>query len=263
MQRRQIISLGAGVQSSTIALMAAQGEVGPMPAAAIFADTQDESPKVYDWLNWLEKQLPFPVIRTTKGKLSADAVRLRYSKNGNYYTKPSIPAFNLSPEGKIGIIQRQCTSEYKIEMIQREIRKLRNNKEHFDQWIGISTDEAIRIKPSRLAYVTNRWPLIDFDMSRADCLIWMAEKGYPKPPRSACVYCPFHSDAEWIRLRDEEPEQFEAACQFELDYQDAMSRTTFFKGTPFFHRSCVPLSQVQFKDARSGFGNECVGVCGV
>ncbi len=37
------ISLGAGVQSSTMALMAAAGEITPMPAAAIFADTQAES----------------------------------------------------------------------------------------------------------------------------------------------------------------------------------------------------------------------------
>ncbi len=37
-----IISLGAGVQSSAMALMAAKGEITPMPDAAIFADTQSE-----------------------------------------------------------------------------------------------------------------------------------------------------------------------------------------------------------------------------
>ena len=78
----QILSLGAGVQSSTLALMAAAGEVGPMPAAAIFADTQDEPDGVYQWLNWLEQQLPFPVIRVTKGQLSARAVQFRTSKRG-------------------------------------------------------------------------------------------------------------------------------------------------------------------------------------
>lgn len=35
-----VISLGAGVQSSTMALMAANGEITPMPKCAIFADTQ-------------------------------------------------------------------------------------------------------------------------------------------------------------------------------------------------------------------------------
>ena len=54
LQPINILSLGAGVQSSTLALMAANGEVGPMPMAAIFSDTQAEPKEVYDWLNWLE-----------------------------------------------------------------------------------------------------------------------------------------------------------------------------------------------------------------
>ena len=42
---KHIISLGAGVQSSTMALMAAHGEIGPMPDCAIFADTGAEPQK--------------------------------------------------------------------------------------------------------------------------------------------------------------------------------------------------------------------------
>ena len=56
-----VLNLGAGVQSSCLALMAAMGEVKPMPDFAVFADTQAEPKSVYDWLDWLEKQLPFPV----------------------------------------------------------------------------------------------------------------------------------------------------------------------------------------------------------
>jgi hypothetical protein len=46
-----IISLGAGVQSSTMALMAARGLILPRPIGAIFADTQDEPASVYRWLD--------------------------------------------------------------------------------------------------------------------------------------------------------------------------------------------------------------------
>jgi len=49
---KHFLSLGAGVQSSTMALMAAKGQIGPMPDAAIFADTQWEPRHVYTWLNW-------------------------------------------------------------------------------------------------------------------------------------------------------------------------------------------------------------------
>ena len=54
----RVISLGAGVQSSVMALMAAKGELTPMPEAAILTDTQWEPKDVYEHLDWLEKQLP-------------------------------------------------------------------------------------------------------------------------------------------------------------------------------------------------------------
>ena len=56
------ISLGAGVQSSTMALMAARGEITPMPDCAVFADVGgDEPEEVYKWLDQLKEMLPFPV----------------------------------------------------------------------------------------------------------------------------------------------------------------------------------------------------------
>ena len=66
---KNYISLGAGVQSSAMALMAAHGEITPMPEAAIFADTQHEPEEVYAWLDWLKEQLPFPVHEVSKGDL--------------------------------------------------------------------------------------------------------------------------------------------------------------------------------------------------
>ena len=67
----RILSLGAGVQSSTLALMIEKGEV-PMVDAAIFADTKGEPKAVYDWLNWLEKKLSYPVYRVTWRDLKQD-----------------------------------------------------------------------------------------------------------------------------------------------------------------------------------------------
>ena len=45
-----LISLGAGVQSSVMALMAARGELEPKVDGAIFADTGAEPDDVMDWL---------------------------------------------------------------------------------------------------------------------------------------------------------------------------------------------------------------------
>ena len=52
--RVRVLSLGAGVQSSTLALMIEHGEV-PMVDCAIFADTGDEPKEVYKWLDFLKQ----------------------------------------------------------------------------------------------------------------------------------------------------------------------------------------------------------------
>jgi hypothetical protein len=263
MEPIHIISLGAGVQSSTMALMAAHGEITPMPKCAIFADTQDEPQSVYKWLDWLEKQLPFPVHRVTKGSLSKKVLEKYLNEKGRM-TTISIPFFM---EG-LGHAPRQCTSDYKVYPIDKEItRQMRDSgAKRAIKWIGISLDEIYRMKPSRRSTVEHRWPLVDARIRRHDCENWMKANGYPKPPRSACRYCPYHSDAEWRRLKREEPDEFRKAVEFEQEAQENI--TELWKEKPFLHRSLVPLDQVDFStDEDHGqqvmFGNECEGMCGV
>lgn len=267
-----VLSLGGGVQSSTLALMAAAGEITPMPVAAIFADTQAEPDSVYQWLDWLEKQLPFPVHRVTKGDLTADSLKMRkrVKGSGSDYTKTNIPTYILNRDGTRGIVQRQCTYDYKVIPIVRECKRI--IKEHGAksavQWIGISLDEIQRMKDSREKNIVHRWPLVDAGMKRYQCLLWMERNGFPKPPRSACVYCPFHSDSEWQRLKIEEPIEFNRAVQFERDLQSQKAKTDNMKGIPFLHNSMKPLSEIDFSTEEERgqlnmFENDCSGHCGV
>jgi hypothetical protein len=269
-----IISLGAGVQSSTMALMAAAGEITPMPSAAIFADTQDEPLAVYTWLEWLEKQLPFPVHRVTAGKLSEHELRIaRSKKSGRLYRKNRIPAFVLKPDGGIGLLGRSCTLDFKITPLIRKAKELCGLKRSIQEvrcvmWIGISRDEAHRMKPSRAGFIENRWPLVDMNITRTGCLNWMSARGFPTPPRSACRYCPFHSDSEWRNQKENEPAEFEKSVEFEREMILAGTRQEVLRGTPYLHSSCVPLDQVDFgvrphHGQMNLFGNECEGMCGV
>jgi len=267
-----IISLGAGVQSSTMCLMAAHGEIVPMPDCAIFADTQREPKEVYEWLGYLTKQLPFPVIQVTKGNLAEKALQIHTSKkSGKLYTNNNIPVFIKNPDGSQGLQGRQCTQNFKIQPVKSKIWELRKRAgkpyPHVKQWIGISRDEAHRMKPSRVKYMTNIFPLVDMGITRTKCLEWMAEKGYPTPPRSACDLCPYHGNPEWNRLKTEDPKAFDAAVKFEKDYQNALAQIPNIHGTPWLHRQMIPLDEVDFTSKEEQhpdlFGNECEGMCGV
>lgn len=266
----EIISLGAGVQSSVMALMAARGELEPMPECAIFADTGDEPKEVYDWLNFLHEQLPFP-IHTVRGRferLSDEFTHITKSKNGNYYQSATPPAHVFGDSKDKGMLRRDCTTSYKIRPIQKFVRGLlkETGGKKASMWLGISTDEALRMKPSRVGYIENKWPLIDARMSRSDCFRFMERRGYPKPPRSACVYCPFKSDFEWQHLKDNSPEDFLEAVRIEQHFRDGLKQTTRFRNAEaYFHASGKPLDQVEFVDGRQPdlFNNECEGLCGV
>lgn len=272
---KHFISLGAGVQSSAMALMAANKEITPMPEAAIFADTQAEPQSVYDWLDWLEKQLPFPVYKVTAGDLWKDSIEMKTSKDGRKYTKTLIPLFTYTEEKGQGMMPyRLCTVDYKVKPLSKKVKELAGVKRGeknkvVTQWIGISLDESRRMKPSREKWSEHRWPLIEMRMTRQACKDWMQAKGYPEPPRSACVFCPFHSNAEWQRLKTQEPAEFERAVQFEQELQEAKSKTRDnMHSTPYLHRSCKPIDQV---DTRSDFDkgqlplwdDECEGMCGI
>ena len=257
-----------------MALMAAQGEIYPMPDAAIFADTQAEPKSVYDWLGWLEEQLPFPVHRVSHGSLTEAAATMRRSQKGNLYPKIDIPLFTQNHDGKLGMVRRRsCTLNYKIKPIRRKMKELAGIRHKqpvplVTQWIGISWDEVERMKFSDVRWLQTRWPLVEMKMTRKGCKQWMADNGYPEPPRSSCVYCPYHNDDEWRRLKTEEPEEFAKAVQFEKTIQKAR-KSPRFKTTYFLHKARVPLSQVDLStDVERGqqvnnFINECEGVCGV
>src|SRR5262245_44433661 len=120
-----IISLGAGVQSSTVALMAAHGDITPMPDGAIFADTQWEPKAVYEWLGFLVESLPFPVYRVTVGSIRAD---LLAHTNSTGQRIAALPFFIRNADGSEAMGQRQCTKEYKTTPIRQQISKLVKRK---------------------------------------------------------------------------------------------------------------------------------------
>lgn len=284
----RVLSLGAGVQSSTLLLMSCNGTL-PRLDAAVFADTQWEPAAVYAHLDWLERHAlacGIPVVRVTAGNLRQDALDfmlMRSSGDGKRHA--SMPLFVRNPDGSRGLVRRQCTGSYKIDMIERYIRRELLGLAHgerapanaVEQWIGISADEQQRAGKLPSHWQRFRYPLITdvtspkrdtlfgrgFD--RQDCLDWLEKEGYPRPPRSACIGCPFHSDEEWKALT---PDEFEDACRFDEEMRTrdkaCQERKGMLVGVPYLHSSLVPLRMVQFGSVKEGIkDSECQGMCGV
>lgn len=274
----RVLSLGAGTQSSSLYIRAVDGEFGgERPVAAIFADTQWEPRAVYAHLERLKEygHSVIPIHTVTKGNIREDALSPRTGF-------ASMPLFTEMPtalvvDGKvkygkprIGMLRRQCTREYKIEPVKQAVRRIvlglaprkwvpRDTQ--VEMWLGISTDERKRMKESRTPWMVNRWPLIERNLSRQDCIEHLTAKGF-SAAKSACIGCPFHDQAAWQQMREADPESFADAVDFDHRIRRARPK---LGSELFLHRSGLPLLEavrVSGND-EDGFAQECEGMCGI
>ena len=259
-----VISLGAGLQSTTLSLMAAVGEIGPMPDFAIFADTGNEKHSTYRHLDWLETVLPFPLIKKRRSdrSLAEETIsHYRGEPRGTPYTPPFF--------GDKGMLPLYCSKEWKTRVIIKELRRRlgydygeRITRTKVEVWLGMTTDEAHRMKPSEAPWITNRWPLVEMRMHRGECEPWLRRHGYEPPPRSACVHCPLQTDREFAEMPQED---FEKACELDDSIRGGGNGTT---GPLYVSRHRRPLRDIDFAEIVSSpqldlFGNECEGMCSV
>ena len=276
MKTLRVLSLGAGVQSSTLALMIHKGQI-PMVDCAIFADTQAEPPKVYEWLKFIKKTVSYPVHIVTWRNLEKDVLD---ASQGEYQAF-TIPFYTKNKETEQkGMLMRQCTADYKIKPVTKKVRELLGYKKgervdlkevKVEMLLGISTDELRRMRMNRLRYIDNQYPLInDFGMSRQDCIAWMKDNGYPMPAKSACYFCPFHSQSTWKEIKENDPELFQKAVEMDkkIRDQEKYKIKNKYKDELYLHRSCEPLDKALEDDGQldmfDGFNTICdEGMCGV
>ena len=251
----RVLSLGAGVQSTAILLLAAEGRL-PKLDAAIFSDTGWEPASVYAHLDRLEEEVAkpagIPIYRVSAGNIREDALNpeARFAQ---------IPYYTQNPDGSKGMARRQCTSEYKIKPIKQQVRRLLGAEEvdgkvgrvpsgrFVEQWIGISMDEWQRAKTSDVKYAQHHFPLLyDIQMDRAACIRYLERMGWGTTPKSACIGCPFHGNKMWRELRDTNPKEWADAVAFDEAIRKGSARAIAngdeLRGEAFLHRSRIPLA---------------------
>lgn len=256
-----LLSFGGGVQSTAMLIATVLGKL-PRPDVAIFADTQWEPPAVIEHVKFMTewaKERDFEVCTITHASI-------RTPRGAS-----QMPLSVRNADGSFGKVSRQCTQDFKIDPIQKEVRRRLGYKKR-QRWIhrlhtslGISIDEAHRMKPSRKAWDTTHWPLIEeLHWNREDCKRYIESVGLPVPMKSSCVGCPYHSDMYFRTMKLERPEEWADVVAFdEYLRSDAPEiKKLGYKGEPFIHSKCIPLKEIYLQeDQRELFGEECSGYC--
>jgi len=258
------ISFGAGLQSTALVMMSNLGLGGvPRADAAIFADCGDEPPWVYDIVEQVQRLSDIPVHVVDAGNLANDIMAVAA---GTKDRCPKIPLFTHSTENPKGMLQRQCTRDYKIRPIQKLVRRLlgydRGERVNHKTlcFLGITIDESDRMKDNPLKWVENRFPLIDACMNRQDCANILAERGWPVARKSSCIFCPYHSDDIFLDLKKNHPEQW--ARIVELDEAVRDFSKAGITDPCFLHRSRMPIKDVSLgANQLELFSMECEGGC--
>lgn len=228
------ISLGWGVQSFTLAAMSALGAL-PQVDVAIHSDTAHEREATYafakQWTPWLE-QHGIEVVTVSNKNVRGTQVVISDNET-------PIPAYTHAPGGrkKGGRLRRQCTYNWKISPLRAWVQEHREEK-RVDLWMGISTDEWTRAKDADVKYIKHCFPLLDLNMSRSDCLEWLAAHDLPSPGKSSCVFCPFLKIGAWQEMKRAGGADWQHALEV-----DASIRNLRLPGELFVHPRRVPLDK--------------------
>lgn len=303
MREIEVLSLGAGVQSTTMLLMACRGEITPKPDYVIFADTGWEPKGVYKHLEWLKsyvRKYGIEIVTATGGDIRKDILSAvedssRFASlpfftisdvpvyEGDYeqieYDENQVSMFDdiefEEPEKKVigyrkqkGMVRRQCTKEYKIVVIRKKVR----------EYLGYE-------KGQRVKDLVHMWKGISTDEIQRMDMSRDAWINFRYPLIDANMS---RKDCEnWLIKSGYyvPPKSSCIGCPFHNDamwldmklndpesWNDAVEidrvikKLPRFKGQAYLHRSCKPLDEVDFNENQTNidhFMNECAGVCGV
>lgn len=192
---RHLLGLSGGKDSSALAIYL-RDRVPEMEY--FFTDTGAELPETLEYIDMLEDYLGKPIE-----KLNANKTFDYYFKlHNNYLPSPR---------------QRWCTINLKLIPFENFV-----GNDRAISYIGIRADE-----PRREGYISTkpnisaRFPFKEDGITKSDVLKILEESGLGIPKyydwrsRSGCYFCFFQRKEEWIGLKENHPELFEKAKDFE------------------------------------------------
>lgn len=208
----RVLAWGCGAPSTTLGVMSALGDLEPLDAI-VHANTGFEASRTVKMRDWYADWF------------MSHGLRVEIVNGGNIVkdgAKEHIHVPFWTSDG--GPLQKQCSRWFKIAPNKRRIRELlgyhATKPPHppagsVENWLGYTLEEYTRIKDSRVKFIVHRFPLVERQMTRQDCVDYLKNHDLPVPPKSACLCCPYRRPSEWLELRQNYPEDWQAAVEFD------------------------------------------------
>lgn len=240
----KILSWSGGIQSTTLAVMSAFGDLPPVDLL-IYSDIGNEWNVVTEIMNtyreWFEsKGMTVKTVRPEKNILDEIDEEIY------------IPAWTESG----GPLSRACVWRYKLRPIRWYLREYAGfhptkaphpKANTFEMWLGMTTEEMRRTFPSLKKYIFHRYHLIEQNMSRNDCFDYIRDKGLPIPPKTSCVICPYRRAIEWAQIRDTSPKQWQQAIEIDHKIRHAMEGRRKGSNKIYLWKGKKPLDEVDLE----------------
>ncbi|MDI3418009.1 adenine nucleotide alpha hydrolase family protein [Streptomyces luteolus] len=239
----KIVSYGGGVQSTSLLVLAAKGEI-PYDTF-LFANVGDDSehPETLRYVREVAQPyaaahgLRLEILERRRRDGRTETLRQQLLRPESRSISIPVRMSNGAPG------RRSCTADFKIKVVGRWLREHgATPTDPVTVAIGISVDELHRANRRRSEpYEAIEYPLLDLGLRRTDCIQIIENAGLRVPPKSACYFCPFKTIKAWHELRRDEPDLFAQAAELEAALIER--RISLGRDAAYLTRRGVPLDE--------------------
>ncbi len=210
----KILSFGGGTDSTAILCGWVERGLDPFDYI-LFADTGGERPHTYEHIERMQAWL-------TKHGLPHITIVRKVRRDGRIHTlEENCLEANMLPSLAYGF--KGCSQKFKIAPQEKFVNNLPQAKalwksgKLIDKYIGYEFGERRRwmaapIEDEKYRY---RYPLVEWQWSRPECLAAIQRMGLPLPGKSSCFFCPASTKPEIAQLKQQYPALFEKALAME------------------------------------------------